>query len=94
MRGCVEKVRKCDFEGQAEEMAGGGGMLMAGRPGSKGFKPSQGVNWVLFRVGIVEEAVGFIKNVGSAWVGLHKFNVIIHQIEENIQTNFEHISKT
>lgn len=35
MRGCVEKVRKCDFEGQAEEVAGRGSMLMAGRPGIK-----------------------------------------------------------
>lgn len=35
MRSFVEKARKCDFEGQAEAMAGGDGMMMAGRPGRK-----------------------------------------------------------
>lgn len=35
MRGCVEKVSKWDFEGQAEEVAGGGSMFVAVRPGNK-----------------------------------------------------------
>lgn len=51
------------------------------------------MNWGRFRVGIVEGAVGFINTVGSAGVWLHKFHVIIYQIEY-IQTTFEHMSKT
>lgn len=51
------------------------------------------MNRVLFRVGIEDGAVGFIKTVGSAGVGLQKFYVIVHQIEY-IQTNFELISNT